>query len=186
MCYATAMITALDTHPDRHGQEVQIQIDPDLTAAAGGNWYVTYTSAGGMPRVTRRKTVNGKTTAQSLANLILGPTPAGRQVTFKNGDPFDYRRENLSHGRKNSTAARALSGAEAPRPVTSRHAEGRKAGTGYRGVTLLSPGRFQWRVRVQGRNYNGVMGTAEAAARQYDAILIEHGLEPINFPRVAS
>lgn len=129
-----------------------------------------------------------------LHHLVYGKVPAGKWVTFRNGNHLDCRSANITIATPGQIAAK--------RPVGSGQPKRVKGGgvTGYIGVQP-----YQWPIHVKGvqvgltpMKYKVVIGhkhnsaergwifdTAEEAARKYDELAIEKwgDFAQLNFPR---
>lgn len=132
----------------------------DYERVAKYTWYLSDGRA--------RATVNGRLI--KMHQLVFGPVVAGNVPDHINQHPLDNRRTNLREVTRSGNAMnRGL-----PRNNTS----------GYKGV---QKSRTRWRAQLCAggmKRHLGVFGTAEAAARAYDAAAYEYfgDVAVLNFP----
>jgi hypothetical protein len=118
----------------------------------------------------RAKWADGRSRTVILHREILG-VPRGVQVDHVNGNGLDCRRANM----RPATGAENTRNYRTPSHNTS----------GYKGIIRRKNGRWQACIRYCGkRTYLGRFGSAEEAARAYDAAALRlHGeFARINFP----
>ena len=133
---------------------------------------------------------NGKSVVRSLASYVTGQ-PAGRKYYWhnKNGNPFDYRVDNLELLPR-ATHPHILANNRAVAARNHQRTEGRSlAGETSIGVVRMR-NRYYARLSVPGTGkviqIGGSFNNPEDAARAYDAARIEHGLQAVNFPDEAA
>ena len=134
-------------------------------------------------RPTVKRYVGGSRYDQmTLASFLTGRRPApGEQWIHLNGDPMDYRQENLhlqpqGVGRRNPGVAESNQ-----QRAVQRRLEGRMVGVRQHGV------RYYARIAGPDRKMIllGSYVTEDEAGRAYDQARAERGLPPVNFPEDA-
>lgn len=106
-----------------------------------------------------------------MMHRVINMTPEGLQTDHINGDKLDNRVANLQ------SCTSAENARKRHRTVKSK--------SGFRGVRQLPSGNFESKIMVDYKlQYLGVYGTAEEAARAYDAKAIElhKSFAYLNFP----
>jgi len=132
----------------------------------------------GRPTV-KRYAGGGKYDQMTLASFLTGQRAGpGEQWRHLNGDPMDYRTENLSLERQGvGTRNQGVAESNARR-ATERRQSGKMVGVRKHGA------RFYARITEQGNKMRplGSFATEEEAGRAYDRARTELGLSVINFP----
>lgn len=169
------------TKSERLANELLI-LDPEVLPTLQGTLHV------GTKSISMMYYANGKQLAVNLATYITGE-PAGPSLYWhhKNGDPFDYTRENLElRPRQEISGMKEANTKFADRSraqVAKRSAE-RKPGE-FIGVINRGSKHYA-RLTVPGTTTvtypGGAFDTPAEAARAYDAARVAHGLQAVNFP----
>jgi len=162
-------------------------VDPDLHDAVHALKWSVITRKNGSRYVMRSYWQDGAVRTQTLANYVKGgPAPAGMIWTHANGNPMDYRRENLIAAKRGhhltpevrqkamkTNRERLNDPNRNPRVARSRNMMG------------VQPVGERWRMRFKPSGQKSVTSmhdTEEEAARAYDRARLNAGLEPANFP----
>ena len=80
-----------------------VLLDPEDEAAlhnGAGQWRLT--TFKGLRRISRSISHQGRSTTEPLTSYLLGRAPIGLVWHHENGDPLDYRRDNLRLRRRGS------------------------------------------------------------------------------------
>jgi hypothetical protein len=132
----------------------------------------------GRPTV-KRYAGGGRYDQMTLASFLTGQRAGtGEQWTHLNGDPVDYRRENLRLERQGVGSRKPGVSESNARRTAERRQAGKMVGVRKHGA------RFYARITEEGGKMRplGSFATEEEAGRAYDRARAELGLLPVNFP----
>lgn len=143
------------TIPLSGGRAVAIADAEDAEMLSAYNWYLF----GGYAKGRRKGTSDPLI---GMHRLISRPSSA-EMVDHANGNTLDNRRENLRNCRNHENLRNAGMSRSEARAVP------------FKGVSMSGPRRFRAKIFVEGRQvYLGSFGSAEEAARAYDASAVQH------------
>ena len=131
----------------------------------------------GRPTV-KRYVGGGRSDQMTLASFLTGRRPApGEQWIHLNGDPMDYRQENLHLQPQGVGRRKPGVAASNPQRAVQRRQEGQMVGVRKHGI------RYYARIAGPDRKMVllGSYATQEEAGRAYDQARAERGLSPVNF-----
>ena len=180
--YATAMAFKRGTKSAYIADNVLI-LDPEIRDKISGHLVM------GSKTHTLYTKIQGKPTAMSLATYVTGIKPTASTYWHrKNGNPFDYRAENLElrpmaelPGRIEGSKKRG----ELNRQKLQKRSDERlpdeyigiaRVGASYY-ANFFIPGSRKKVIRPGGGFKN-----PEDAARAYDAVRVKYGFQAVNFP----
>ena len=158
-------------------------LDPEIRSKISGNLVM------GSRTYTLRTKIQGRATAMSLATFVTGIKPTASTYWYhKNGNPLDYRAENLElrsmaelPGRIESSKKRG----DLNRQKLLKRSEERQPGE-YIGIARVGTSYYANFFIPGSRNKvirrGGGFKNPADAARAYDAIRISFGLQAANFP----